>query len=123
MGIALRAALFGGSILTFIFISRYIKKSRVRIEDTLFWIVFSAILVVIGIFPQIPIILSRLLKIESPANFVFLAIIFILLIHQFFLTMKLSQTEIKLRELVQTVAIENKKESISNIQLSRNSEK
>ena len=123
MGIALRAALFGGSILTFIFISRYIKKSRVRIEDTLFWIVFSAILVVIGIFPQIPIILSRLLKIESPANFVFLAIIFILLIHQFFLTMKLSQTEIKLRELVQTVAIENKKESVSNIQLSRNSEK
>ena len=123
MGIALRAALFGGSILTFIFISRYIKKSRVRIEDTLFWIVFSAILVVIGIFPQIPIILSRLLKIESPANFVFLDIIFILLIHQFFLTMKLSQTEIKLRELVQTVAIDNKKESISNIQLSRNSEK
>ena len=123
MGIALRAALFGGSILTFIFISRYIKKSRVRIEDTLFWIVFSAILVVIGIFPQIPIILSRLLKIESPANFVFLAIIFLLLIHQFFLTMKLSQTEIKLRELVQTVAIDNKKESISNIQLSRNSEK
>ena len=123
MGIALRAALFGGSILTFIFISRYIKKSRVRIEDTLFWIVFSAILVVIGIFPQIPIILSRLLKIESPANFVFLAIIFILLIHQFFLTMKLSQTEIKLRELVQTVAIENKKESVSNIQFRRNSEK
>ena len=116
MGIALRAALFGGSILTFIFISRYIKKSRVRIEDTLFWIVFSAILVVIGIFPQIPIILSRLLKIESPANFVFLAIIFILLIHQFFLTMKLSQTEIKLRELVQTIAIENKKEHVSSIQ-------
>ena len=116
MGIALRAALFGGSILTFIFISRYIKKSRVRIEDTMFWIVFSAILVVIGIFPQIPIILSRLLKIESPANFVFLAIIFILLIHQFFLTMKLSQTEIKLRELVQTIAIENKKEHVSSIQ-------
>ena len=116
MGIALRAALFGGSILTFIFISRYIKKSRVRIEDTLFWIVFSAILVVIGIFPQIPIILSRLLKIESPANFVFLAIIFILLIHQFFLTMKLSRIDIKLRELVQTVAIENKKEHVSSIQ-------
>ena len=107
MGIALRAALFGGSILTFIFISRYIKKSRVRIEDTMFWICFSAGLVVIGLFPQIPIYLAKVLKIESPANFVFLVIIFILLVHQFFLTMKLSQTEIKLRELAQAVAVEN----------------
>ena len=106
MGISLRIALFAGSILTFIFINRYIKKSRVRIEDTMFWVVFSAALVVIGIFPQIPILLSRLLNIASPANFVFLAIIFVLLVHQFFLTMKLSQTEIKLRELIQTIAID-----------------
>ena len=106
MGISLRIALFAGSILTFIFINRYIKKSRVRIEDTMFWVVLSAALVVIGIFPQIPILLSRLLNIASPANFVFLAIIFVLLVHQFFLTMKLSQTEIKLRELIQTIAID-----------------
>ena len=106
MGISLRFALFAGSILTFIFINRYIKKSRVRIEDTMFWVVLSAALVVIGIFPQIPILLSRLLNIASPANFVFLAIIFVLLVHQFFLTMKLSQTEIKLRELIQTIAID-----------------
>ena len=106
MGISLRIALFAGSILTFIFINTYIKKSRVRIEDTMFWVVFSAALVVIGIFPQIPILLSRLLNIASPANFVFLAIIFVLLVHQFFLTMKLSQTEIKLRELIQTIAID-----------------
>lgn len=107
MGISLRIALFSGSIFTFIFINRYIKKSRVRIEDTMFWVVFSAVLVMIGIFPQIPIILSRVLKIESPANFVFLVIIFVLLVHQFFITMKLSQTEIKLRELIQTIAIDN----------------
>ena len=110
MGFTLRMALFAGSLLTFIFINRYIKKSRVRIEDTMFWVVFSAGLVVVGIFPQLPIMLSRLLRIESPANFVFLAIIFVLLVHQFFLTMKISQLEIKLRELVQAVAIENKKE-------------
>ena len=110
MGLNLRMALFAGSLLTFIFINRYIKKSRVRIEDTMFWLVFSAGLVVLGIFPQIPIIFSRWFKIESPANFVFLVIIFVLLVHQFFLTMKISQLEIKLRELVQAVAIENKKE-------------
>lgn len=108
MGISLRFALFAGSILTFIFINSYIKKSRVRIEDTMFWMVFSAVLVVIGIFPQIPMFFSRLLNIESPANFVFLVIIFVLLVHQFFLSMKLSQTELKLRELIQTLAIENK---------------
>ena len=111
MGISLRLALFVGSVLTFIFINRYIKKSRVRIEDTMFWVVFSAMIVVISIFPQLPMTVSYLLKIDSPANFVFLVIIFVLLVHQFFLTMKLSRTEIKLRELVQSVAIENKKET------------
>lgn len=108
MGISLRFALFAGSFLTFIFINSYIKKSRVRIEDTMFWVVFSAVLVIIGIFPQIPMFFSMLLNIESPANFVFLVIIFVLLVHQFFLSMKLSQVEIKLRELIQTLAIENK---------------
>ncbi len=50
---------------------------------------------------------SDLLGIESPANFVFITIIFVLLINQFFTTIKLSQTEMKLRDLVERIAIDN----------------
>ncbi len=105
MNYILRIFLLTGSVITFVFISRYIKKSRVRIEDTMFWVIFAAVLVVIGVFPDIPLCISRFLKIESPANFVFLRIIFVLLINRFFMSMKISRLEIKLRELTQYIAI------------------
>lgn len=107
MQFSLRLALFAGSAATFLFVMRYIRKSRVRIEDTIFWIFFSIGLVVISIFPSLPIKMSRLLGIESPANFVFISIIFILLIKQFFTTIKLSRLEMKFRDLVEKVAIDN----------------
>ncbi|MDY4586339.1 MAG: DUF2304 domain-containing protein [Oscillospiraceae bacterium] len=107
MEISLRILLFAGSILTFAFISKYIKKSRVRIEDTLFWVIFSCILMIAGIFPGGVIWISKFLKIESPANLVFLVVIFVLMVHQFFMSMKMSQMEIKFRELVQLIAIKN----------------
>ena len=33
-----------GSVFTFLFVMRLIRKSAVRIEDTFFWIFFSLIL-------------------------------------------------------------------------------
>ncbi|MFR2917725.1 MAG: DUF2304 domain-containing protein, partial [Eggerthellaceae bacterium] len=42
----------------------------------------------------------------SPANFVFLFFIFVLLIQSFSLTMRISQADTKIRELTQQLAIE-----------------
>ncbi|WP_283279143.1 DUF2304 domain-containing protein, partial [Streptococcus dysgalactiae] len=47
---------------------------------------------------------------ESPANFVFLSIIFLLIINQFFITKKLSLTEIKLKKTIQYLALKEKAE-------------
>ncbi len=102
----MRIFLVVGSILAFLFCMHFIRKSRVRIEDTMFWIIICVGLVIISIFPQIPYAFSRLLKVESPVNFVFLVMIAILMINQFYMTIKISRMHIKITELVQRLAID-----------------
>ena len=102
----MRWFLIVGSIAVFLFMMHFIRKSRVRIEDTMFWIVMCLGLVVISIFPQIPYWFARILQVESPANFVFLVMIAILLINQFYMTLKISRMHIKITELVQRLAID-----------------
>ena len=102
----MRWFLIGGSLAVFLFMMHFIRKSRVRIEDSMFWIVMCAGLMVISIFPQIPFRFAKLLRVESPANFVFLVMIAILLVNQFYMTLKISRMQIKITELVQRLAID-----------------
>ncbi|HFI0694098.1 TPA: DUF2304 domain-containing protein [Streptococcus suis] len=94
------------SLLTGILILRRIRKSQVQIPDALFWIFFSALLLMLSLFPVLAETITKLLGIALPVNFIFLFIIFLLIIHQFQLTMRLSKLDNKLKELAQTIAIE-----------------
>ena len=100
-----RAILISGSLLTMVFMLVRIRAAKVQIRDSVFWILFSAMLLLLSVFPGIPIVFSRWLGIESPTNFVFLVIIFVLIAHQFTLTVKLSRAEADLRILAQDIAL------------------
>lgn len=104
MSIVLRAGLIIVSLLTLIFITRKVRKSQIRLEDSLFWVIVAIVLLVISIFPEIIFGLSRFAEVESPANLVFLCFIFILLILGFNLSVRTSQTDTKLKELTQQLA-------------------
>ncbi|MGT2949761.1 glycosyl transferase [Streptococcus cuniculi] len=93
------------SVLTCAFILKNIRKSHVQISDALFWVFFSLILLVFSIFPQLAEILSRALGIVSAVNFIFLFMIFLLLINQFQLTIRLSKLDSKFKDLVQVMAL------------------
>ena len=97
-----------GSIFTFLFVMRLIRKSAVRIEDTFFWIFFSALMIILALFPRIPYKLSTLLGFQSPVNLVYLVIIFVLIVNQFLMSLKISKLTIKQKELVQAIAINAK---------------
>ena len=94
------------SLLTLIFITRKVRNAQVRLEDSLFWFCVAGILLIFSIFPQIFFGLAKFAGIESPANLVFLLFIFILLILGFSLSVHLSQTDTKLKELTQQLAVE-----------------
>ncbi len=96
------------SIVTMAMILQKIRKSKVQIDDALFWLFFSAVLLVFSLFPALANWIAALIGIASPVNFIFLLIIFLLMSNQFYMGIKLSILDQKFKELVQKVAIEEK---------------
>lgn len=74
----------------------------------MFWILFSAFLLIISIFPQIVSWGAKITGVMSPSNFIFLAVIFILIVKVFRMSIRISQLESKLQRLVQTIALREK---------------
>ena len=101
----LRVLLFIGSVTVFTIISQCIRKKQIQLKDRIFWILFSFLLILISFFPVLAVWASRILGIQSPSNCVFLILIFLLGCHQFFLTIRISQLEMKINRLIQSVAI------------------
>lgn len=106
MSFMLRVALIIVSVVTTLMIMRKIRKEKMMIEDSLFWIGFSFMLIVFSIFPQIVFKMSELVGTQAPANFIFLFIIFVLIVRMFQMSMKISQLESKLKDLVARIAID-----------------
>lgn len=114
MSLVLRILLIVGSILAFLFILRKIRKCQLEVGDSIFWFFFAALLIIIAIFPQLVIYPSEWIGVDSPANFLFLIIIFIMLIRQFKMTIHIRTLNSKLRALTQAEALEAKKESLKD---------
>ena len=53
MTITLRIVLIVASILTCTWIIQRIRKAQIKIEDSVFWILFSGVLILMSIFPRL----------------------------------------------------------------------
>ena len=89
MTTGMRIFLIIGSVLSCAYVLRRIRKSKMRTEDSIFWIFFSVVLVILGIFPGIADWLARLLGVQSQ---------------------KAARTEAQLVHLIQTYAIDRENE-------------
>ena len=107
MTTVLRGVLILMSLLVLVIMVRKIRQSRAKIEDSMFWVFFALLLVVFSIFPQAANLLSDLVGTMSTANFIFLLMIFLLLVKCFSMSMRISQLETKLKELVQRIALDD----------------
>lgn len=105
MSLLFSATLLVGALLTFWLILRKIRKAEVTIADSTFWFLFALSLVLMGVFRQIPFFFANVFGIESPANFVFVYVIAVLVIREFYATVEVSQLRAKLRNLVQNQAL------------------
>ena len=110
MSLLFSATLLVGALLTFWLILRKIRKAEVTIADSTFWFLFALSLVLMGVFRQIPFFFADLFSIESPANFVFVYVIAVLVIREFYATVEVSQLRAKVRNLVQNQALTDAQE-------------
>lgn len=105
MSTVLRWLLILASILVVAWILHKIRKSKVKMEDAIFWVIFSAILLLLAVFPQISYMLCDILGIASPANLIFLVMICILIEKIFTLSIVTSQLEEKVAILAAELAL------------------
>lgn len=107
MSPALRVILVIVSFLLVILVLKKIRKKQLHIDDALYWMVSSFLLLIVSIFPQLAFWASAILQIKDPTNFVFLFVIFIVLVKLFKIAIDLSVQKQRLNRLVQNLALAN----------------
>ena len=112
MTILLRVVLIVASLFNCWWIIHRIRKAQAKIEDSVFWVCFSGVLIVMSLFPGLVVLGARITGVQSPVNFVFLCIIFILIVKIFRLSVKVSLLESKLQGLAQRYGIGHLKKEI-----------
>lgn len=105
----LRIFLLLGAALLLVLVARKIKKSQFDTHDTFFWLGLSVLLILAAAFPQLVYAVSYLLGFQSASNFVFLAVIAILLWRLFRLQESVVALRGKLTTLVQEIALKDAK--------------
>lgn len=105
MSLTLRAILILCSILSFILCIRRIKQSKLKINNSVLWMLGSVLLVIMSIFSEGVEWISNKLGFIAPVNFVFLCIIAFLLVQAFIYNIKISLLNEKIKELNHHVAL------------------
>ncbi len=111
MSTTMRILLIAGSLLTAFYVLRRVRKSRMRTEDSVFWLVFSLVLVLMGVLPDLVTGLASRIGVMSAANLVFLIVIFLLIIKLFLMDQRISALQRQTVETAQSVAIQKTQEA------------
>lgn len=115
MSITLRVILLISSVISFILCVRRIKQAKLKVENSIIWMVGSFVLILMSIFSNAVGWLSNKLGFMAPVNFVFFMIMVFLLIQVFVDNIRLSELNEKIKNLNHYIALkenrdENKKE-------------
>ena len=110
MTLKLQLFFITASIATFLIVIFRIRKHGLNIDDAIVWILWSVLLLVVSIFPQIPTWIAEELGFMSTSNFIFCLFIFFLYIMLFGQTAKISKLNEKNKELIQKLSIKEYEE-------------
>ena len=105
MSLILRALLLLFAVGTALYVHRKLGKAQMQVYDTVFWILFAVLLVVLSVFPNVAIWCAVRLGVISPVNFIFLVMIFLLFLLVFLLSIKLSNLQENFKSLVEELAV------------------
>lgn len=105
MSLSLRFFLILGSFGTLLYFIRKIRKSKLKINHSIFWMVFGLVLLFLACMPSSIYMISTFLGFQSPVNLVYVLVIFMLVLKLFTNTMKLSKLNEQVAALTQALAI------------------
>lgn len=108
MSLTLRVFLIVASVISVIYTLRKIRKAQLNIDDSIYWIVMSILLLVMSIFPNAVSWAAKLFGFVGVVNFVFFFMIFAVIIKLFQISIDLSISKHRLNLLIQKTALLNK---------------
>lgn len=114
MSITLRIILIVSSIIAFLFCVIKIKKSELKIEDSIIWLLGSILLIFMSVFSNVVAWISYKLGFESTVNFVWMCAIGFLLVELFLYNIRITVLNEKVKNLNHYIALEKNKENKEN---------
>ena len=111
MSIILRIMLIVCSFFSFFLCVKKIKRSQLKVANSVTWMLGSLILILMSIFSNLVGWLSEKLGFVSPVNFVFLIMIAFLLIQTFIDNIYITELNEKIKDLNHYIALENQQKN------------
>ena len=108
MTLVLRILLLIGALFAMGIVINSVRKSKIRISDSVYWVVSAGILVLFALIPQLAYFFSGLFGFMSPANFVMLLVIVLMLIRIFHQSCAISKLTFKVEQLSSELALRDK---------------
>ena len=108
MTLVLRILLLIGALFAMGIVINSVRKSKIRISDSVYWVVAAGILVLFALIPQLAYFFSGLFGFMSPANFVLLLVIVMILIRLFHQSCAISKLTYKVEQLSAELALRDK---------------
>ena len=105
MSVGLRIFLLAAALLAGAVVLTRIRKAKMQIEDSVFWVLSALLFILLAAFPPLLYRLTDFFGVQSPANLLFLLVIAILFMKVFSLSLKVSLLEEKLSSLAQSEAL------------------
>lgn len=109
MNTRLQVVLIIISVLFLITAIYFIRKKGLDLYHSIVWFAGAVILLIMACFPEISVFLAELAGVEVPSNMVFLILIGYLMVASLSLSASLSRQHARIRRLVQTVALLDKR--------------
>lgn len=108
MTLVLRILLLIGALFAMGIVINSVRKSKIRISDSVYWVVSAGILVLFALIPQLAYFFSGLFGFMSPANFVLMLVIVMMLIRIFHQSCAISKLTYKVEQLSSELALRDK---------------
>ena len=108
MTLVLRILLLIGALFAMGIVINSVRKSKIRISDSVYWVVSAGILVLFALIPQLAYFFSSLFGFMSPANFVLMLVIVLMLIMIFHQSCAISKLTYKVEQLSAELALRDK---------------
>lgn len=105
VSLKLQIILLLGSVVGFFVLINLIRKYTLELKYSILWFVVTIVSIILSMFPKLFTYISHIMGIELPVNALFLLTLLGIIMIMFSLTLEVSKSTIKIKELSQEVGI------------------